>query len=115
MPAFKVDYNLFDTFKHLFNDKQLVNELKVESHVPLKEPLRYANQELVKQLIHSSDNDSNKVQTKHQLIDGNTDLIVNQYEGGFKLWEGMYDLINYFGRSDVLDQFGDSPITILEV
>jgi len=41
------------------------------------------------------------------VIDGNTDLITNEYEGGYKIWEGLHDLIDYFIDFKVVDNFAN--------
>ena len=117
MPVIEVDYEFGDTFKEALNDRQMVNKLKVKINESKSDEfkvvpsLMYANNELVKRLMMASDN-----QHKQQLIDGNSDLIANLYEGGFKLWEGLNDLVEYLGQSKELDYLTNSNnVNILEV
>lgn len=54
------------------------------------------------------------------ILNGNTDLIPNQYEGGFKVWEGLFDLIDYFQCHQLLSSAQplfkeDRVINILDV
>ena len=44
--------------------------------------------------------DENVRQNLSTLLNGTTDLIPNQYEGGFKVWEGLYDLIDYIANNN---------------
>lgn len=38
----------------------------------------------------------------NQMLSSNIDLIPNQYEGGFKIWECSFDLIKYLQESSFL-------------
>lgn len=112
MPIIDVDYIYEDLVKEAGDDLKSVNHLKVD--IGGKQiVLKYANQDLVKRLMATS-HDTNK--DKFQVINGNSDVIVDQYEGGFKLWEGLYDLIKYISTQNQLGQLADKkPINILEV
>ena len=117
MPSLTIDYNsllkLYNTSIDELNKTNEINELKVKSDSSI-ERLFYANQEFVKQLISSSNND--KKDENIDLIEGNTDLIANQYEGGFKLWEGLYDIIDYLSQFKVLENYPKfENLNVLEV
>ena len=90
-----------------------VNQFQIKGESGANQ-LVYGSQKLVKQLINGSNDD--KSDQNIDLIEGNTDLIANQYEGGFKLWEGLYDIIEYFNEFKILNNYSNHKnLNILEV
>jgi hypothetical protein len=112
MPVLKIDFNsIQNNLKQLLKNNELINELKITNDLSLK-TIKYANNVLVKQLI----NISNEVNHSLDVIEGNSDLIPNQYEGGFKLWESLEDLINYLSQFNIIDNYlSHKNVNILEV
>jgi hypothetical protein len=117
MPVLKMDFNsIQNNLKQLLKNNELINELKITNDLSLK-TIKYANNVLVKQLINISNKlDSNEVKDSLDVIEGNSDLIPNQYEGGFKLWQSLEDLINYLSQFNIIDNYlSHKNVNILEV
>ena len=51
------------------------------------------------------------------LLKGDSDLIPNEYEGGFKIWEGLVDIVRYLkGNPNFLEDFSKrESLNILDV
>lgn len=122
MPVFKIDFNLIEkSLKQLSIElkqnnetlvsNELINELKLTNDLSLN-TIKYANKTLVKRLMTLSNQTINGL----HLIEGNSDLIPDQYEGGFKLWEGLHDIINYLIEFNIINNYiSDEKLNILEV
>lgn len=111
MPIFKFDSDLIENNKHLFNENDLINEMQIKNDSSVKS-LKFANKDLIKQFITNSNNNLDSI----EVLNGKSDLISNQYEGGFKVWEGLKDLINYFIEFNVLKQYScHQTLNVLEV
>ncbi|CAG2162737.1 unnamed protein product [Oppiella nova] len=106
MPDLKVDYKCIENnLKAFLSDRSLTSDLQILNDLSVK-PIKYANPELIKLFIRNH-NDDKELKSPVDLIDGNTDLITNEYEGGYKIWEGLHDLIDYFIDFKVVDNFAN--------
>ena len=109
MPFLNINYNLFN--KQLFIENNF-NELKIKNDLSLK----YATKQLIRQLMNDCNEKSDQNIKTIEVIEGNSDLIVNEYEGGFKVWEGLEDIIDYFIQYNVLNHFSNHQnLNVLEV
>ena len=88
---------------NLCTKEQCIKFVDLFTSTSLKEVLQIDDEGMKKQL--------------NLLLNGNTDLIPNQYEGGFKLWEGLLDLIDYINQNSILDSVanGKNELDILDV
>ncbi|KAF7492783.1 Histidine protein methyltransferase 1 -like protein [Sarcoptes scabiei] len=55
--------------------------------------------------------DENDCKDLNRMLINNTDIIPNQYEGGFRVWEGLYDLIHFFAVEKFFEHFSKSKIS----
>lgn len=88
---------------NLCTKEQCIKFVDLFTSTSLKEVLQIDDEGMKKQL--------------NLLLNGNTDLIPNQYEGGFKLWEGLLDLIDYINQNSILDSVanGKNELDILDL
>lgn len=100
----------FDLISNYFEENKDSVDLKILKLKLIDNYLiKYSSESLMKQLILKNNSKC------FDYFESSSDLVPNQYEGGFKVWEGTMDLIQYLDENKILEQFKDTKIKILEV
>lgn len=102
---FKPDLTNWQLFNDENSSETVQDEREVRRYNLLN--LKYASHDFVLRLLKENNESESSCSP-----DLNTDLVPNQYEGGFKLWESTADLITYLSKNQQLIR---SNLRILDV
>ena len=95
---FVTEYSFSEIYKKLSDKK----DIELESKNGFK--FCVCNQTLMRYLAMTLCHCDEQDDELDKILNGNTDLIPNQYEGGFKIWEGLFDLIEYLKSNTLINE-----------